>query len=223
MFQKIALFSGLSETDLITLRARAQSKIYQRNTIVISQGDETNSLYIIESGRVKIYISDEEGREFILGTLEDGDYFGELALLDKGRRSASVMTLDPCHFWIISSSDFLQWVDGRTEILMNIIKELIKRIRLLDTDIANLALLDVYGRVARILLQRAELIDEKRVVDRLTHQDIANMVGASREMVTRILKDLRQGGYIEIEGRKIILKGAYQIIGRELIIYSGCG
>lgn len=207
MFQNIVLFSGLSENDLMTLRSRAQLKTYQRNTIVINQGDETNSLYIIETGRVKIYINDDEGREFILGTLENGDYFGELALLDKGRRSASVMTLEPCHFWIISSNDFLQWIGGRTEILMNIIKGLVRRIRLLDEDIANLALLDVYGRVARILLQRAELIDQRRVVDRLTHQEIANMIGASREMVTRILKDLRQGGYIEMEGRRIILKG----------------
>jgi len=207
MFQKVSLFAGLDSEQLIALQAHALLKSYPRNTIIISQGDATDSLYIIESGRVKIYINDDDGREFILGTLEQGDYFGELALFDRGVRSASVMTLDACRFWVISSIDFLNWVDGRSEILMNIIKGLVKRIRLLDEDIANLALLDVYGRVARFLIQRAELIDQRLVVERFTHQEIANMIGASREMVTRIIKDLRQGGYIELEGRRIILKG----------------
>ncbi|CAK0739371.1 CRP/FNR family transcriptional regulator, cyclic AMP receptor protein [Gammaproteobacteria bacterium] len=206
MFQKISLFAGLTEENLAALRTHAAHKSYPRHTVVLTQGDETDSLYIIETGKVKIYVNDENGREFILGTLEEEDYFGELALLDKGPRSASVMTLEPCRFWIITRQDFLSWAMGRPEVLMNLIQSLVKRVRGLDEDITSLALLDVYGRVARVLLQRAVEIEKKRIVDRLTHQEIASMVGASREMVSRILKDLKQGGYIETDGKRIILK-----------------
>ncbi|CAK0772272.1 CRP/FNR family transcriptional regulator, cyclic AMP receptor protein [Gammaproteobacteria bacterium] len=206
MFQKISLFAGLTEDNLTTLRAHAVPKHYPRHTVVLSQGDETDSLYIIETGRVKVYVNDEDGREFILGTMTEGDYFGELALFDKGPRSASVMTLEPCRFWVIARHDFLGWAIARPEILMNLIQALVRRIRGLNEDIASLALLDVYGRVARVLLQRAVEVDQKQVIDRLTHQEIASMVGASREMVSRILKDLKQGGYIETDGKRIVIK-----------------
>lgn len=207
MFQKIALFAGLSVDDLITLRTHATPRNFPKHTIVLSQGDETDSLYIIETGSVKIYVSDDEGREFILGTLREEEYFGELALLDKGRRSASVMTLEPCRLWVITRQNFLDWIGNRPDVLMNLIQTLVKRIRSLDEDIASLALLDVYGRVARVLLQRAVEVDQNRVVEGFSHMDIANMVGSSREMVTRILKDLKQGGYIETDGKRIIIKG----------------
>ncbi|CAK0741479.1 CRP/FNR family transcriptional regulator, cyclic AMP receptor protein [Gammaproteobacteria bacterium] len=206
MFDKVSLFAGLSVDDFATLRVHTTSRSYPKNTVVLSQGDETDSLYIIETGSVKIYVSDEEGREFILGTLKEKDYFGELALLDKGRRSASVMTLEACRLWVITRENFLHWVSNRPEVLMNLIQTLVKRIRRLDEDISSLALLDVYGRIARVLLQRAMLIDNQHVIERITHQEIASTVGASREMVSRILKDLKQGGYIEIEGKCIIIK-----------------
>jgi len=206
MFKNIALFAGLTEENLTSLRAHAVPRNYLRHTVVLSQGDETDSLYIIETGRVKVYINDGDGREFILGTLQEQDYFGELAMFDKGPRSASVMTLEASRFWLITRHDFLGWAMARPEVLMNLIQALIKRVRGLNDDIASLALLDVYGRVARVLLQHAVEIDHQRVLDRFTQQEIASMVGASREMVSRILKDLKQGGYIEIDGKRITLK-----------------
>ena len=206
MLENISLFAGLNEDDLATLRQHIVRKNYPRNTVVLTQGDKTSSLYLIDTGSVKVYVSDKDGNEFILGILEAKDYFGELALLDEDPRAASVMTIEPCCFGIITQQDFLAWTRRRPEILMNLIKALVKRIRMLDEDITSLALLDVYGRTVRLLLQRSVEIDQKRVVDHITQQEIANMVGASREMVSRILKGLRQGGYIELDGKRIIIK-----------------
>lgn len=206
MLDKISLFAGLNTNDLETLAKEFISRNYPKNTIVLNQGDETDSLYVIEKGVVKIYVTDDEGKEFILGTLSEKDYFGELALLDKGRRSASVMTLEAARLWIINRENFLNWISNRPDLLMNLIVNLVKRIRRLDEDLSSLALLNVYGRIARILIQRAVVIDNKNVIERLTHQEIACMVGASREMVTRILRDLKQGGYIEMDTKRIIIK-----------------
>ncbi len=206
MLEKIALFSGLSAEDLTTLRARIVRKHYPRNTIVMTQGDKTSSLYLIDTGTVKVFVSDKDGNEFILGILEGKDHFGELSLLDEDPRAASVMTLEPCCLWTITQQDFLAWARQRPEVLMNLIRSLVKRIRILDDDLTSLALLDVYGRTVRLLLQRSVEVDHKRVVDHITQQEIANMVGASREMVSRILKGLRQGGYIELDGKRIIIK-----------------
>jgi CRP/FNR family cyclic AMP-dependent transcriptional regulator len=206
MLEDVALFSGLSKEALEEIQRHGAVKSFKKNTIVISQDDETDSLYIILSGSVKVYVSGADGREAVLNHQGAGEYFGDLALIDKQPRAASVMTTEPSRFMIISRDDFMRCLSGHPEIALNLIKPLTSRIRMLAQNVSNLALLDVYGRVAHTLLQEAKEHNGLLVTDKLTQQDIADMVGASRAMVSRILKDLRAGGYISIEKKRITIQ-----------------
>lgn len=205
MLENIPLFSGLSKEALAEIEHHGSVKTYKKNTVIISQGDDTNSLYVILSGSVKVYISGDDGREAVLNHQRAGDYFGDLALIDSQPRVASVMTVEPSRFMIISRDDFMQCLSKNPEIALNLIKPLTSRIRMLAQNVSNLALLDVYGRVARTLLQEAKEEGGVLVTDKLTQQEIADMVGASRAMVSRILKDLKAGGYISLEKKRITI------------------
>lgn len=207
MLKNIPLFSGLAESDLAILSNHAVTKKFSKNTIIINEGDDTDSLYVILSGKVKAFLSDEQGKEIILNIEGPGQHFGEIALLDEAPRSASVMTLEPSSFLIISKHDFKDCLAKNPDIAISLIKELTHRIRALTSNVKGLALRDVYGRVAETLLNLA--VEENgtlAVSERPTQQELANMVGASREMVSRILKDLTAGGYIQIQDRKITIK-----------------
>lgn len=207
MLHNIPLFSDLDEAELATLTEKAVTRQYQRHTIIINEGDNSDSLYIINSGRVKIILGDEEGKEVILNTQGEGEYFGELALLDPAPRSASVMTTEKCSLTMISKTDFDDFLEKHPEANLKIMRNIIKRLRLLSEDVKSLALMDVYGRVARVLLQLSKDVEGSLVVeDGLTQQDIASRVGASREMVSRVLKDLKTGGYIDIKDRVITIR-----------------
>ena len=205
MLENVPLFSGLSNEALAEIEQHGSVKSYKKNTIVINQDDETYSLYVILSGSVKVFVSGEDGREAVLNHQQAGDYFGDLALIDKQPRVASVMTTEPSKFMIISREDFLACLSKNPEIAVNLIKPMTSRIRMLAKNVSSLALLDVYGRVARILLEQAEQKGDVLVTDKLTQQEIADMVGASRAMISRILKDLKEGGYISIEKKRITI------------------
>jgi CRP/FNR family transcriptional regulator, cyclic AMP receptor protein len=197
--------------DVIDLRDFAQhavTRTFPKNTVVVSEGDRTDSLYIIVSGRVKIYVSEETGKEIVLNESGPGEYFGEM-VLDEGPRSASVMTLEPTKFLVVPKEDFRDFVVKSPEFALHLILKLIKRVRTLTNDVKSLALLDVYGRVARMLLDLA--VDREGVLvveNKPTQQEMANRVGASREMVSRILGDLVAGGYIEVEKDRITIAKA---------------
>jgi CRP/FNR family cyclic AMP-dependent transcriptional regulator len=207
MLDRISLFSDLDEAELATLSGRAVRRQFQRNTIILNEGDHSDSLYLILSGKVKVFLSDETGKEVILNVQGPGEYFGELALIDAGPRSASVITLEKTRVAILSKPDFEAFLEKHPEANLKIMRGLVKRLRALSEDVRSLALMDVYGRVARLLLQLAEEEEDRRIIkETLTQQDIASRVGSSREMVSRILKDLRTGGYIEVKDRRIILK-----------------
>jgi CRP/FNR family cyclic AMP-dependent transcriptional regulator len=196
---------NLNENDLRALAQRGVTRTFRKNTIVVSEGDATDSLYIILSGKVKVYVADESGKEVVLNTQAQGSYFGEM-VLDGGPRSASVMTLEPSTFSVVSQSEFRKFLTENPQIAVHIIEKLIARTRALTDNVKSLALLDVYGRIARLLLELAQEKDGKLTIDeKLTQQDIANRVGASREMVSRILNDLSRGGYIEIADKKITI------------------
>lgn len=207
MLDNIPLFAGLQTDQLARLSSRAVTHSYPKNTIVINEGDVSNSLHVIIEGRVKIFRANEEGREIVLNLQGPGEYFGEIALLDAEPRSASVITLERCRIAILSKADFENFLLANPPVMMNILRNAIARLRALTDTVSNLALLDVYGRVTRLLLQSAEEIEGVRVVNlALTQQDIASRVGSSREMVSRILKDLRTGGYIEQTGKQILIR-----------------
>jgi CRP/FNR family cyclic AMP-dependent transcriptional regulator len=203
--QNVAAWTQLEEDELQTLFAQGVVKNFAKNTVIVSEGDETDSLYIVIAGSVKVFVSDEEGKEVVLCTQGPGEYFGEM-VLDGGPRSASVMTLEPSRFAVITRNRFREFLHDHPAFAIHLVEKLIQRTRMLTENVKSLALLDVYGRVARLLLDLAVKEDGQLVIDeKLTHQDIASRVGASREMISRILKDLAAGGYISVDKKRITI------------------
>ena len=195
----------LDVIDLRDFARHAVSRTVPKNTVVVSEGDRTDSLYIIVSGKVRIYVNDKKGKEVELGQSGPGEYFGEM-VLDEGPRSASVMTLEPSRFLVVPLKDFRDFVVNNPAFALSLIEKLIARVRSLTESVKSLALMDVYGRVARLLLELAEESGGTMVIaQRLTQQDIASRIGASREMVSRILKDLSTGGYLTQSRTGIVL------------------
>jgi CRP/FNR family transcriptional regulator, cyclic AMP receptor protein len=187
------------------LATRGQIRSFPKNIVFINEGDRGDSLFIIVTGRVKVYVSDTQGREMILDIHGPGQYVGEMAL-DGRPRSASVMTLEATTCAMVTRETLKAAVVADPDLAMSLIEELIDRARIATDTIKNLALMDVYGRVARLLLSLARERDGKLVVpERLTQQDIADRVGASRDMISRIFKDLTAGGYVTVVDRQITL------------------
>jgi len=206
ILKTVRLFSTLSDDQLRMLQPCLQLRSYARNTFIMRAGEETDALYIILSGRVKILIPDEEGHEVILAFMGPNEFFGEMGLLDDQPRSASVETLEPCEMLRFSKTGFIACLKDNFDLAMIIIRNLVKRLRDADRSIESLALVDVYGRVARLLLDHAQEIDGLWTVKQAPpKQEMARMIGASREMVSRVMKDLQQRGYIRTEKRKVIL------------------
>ena len=207
VLKTVPLFTTFPEDQLRMLTTMVTRKSAPRSTTIMAGGDATDSLYIVLSGRLKVMMSDSEGKEVILTILGPGEFFGEMGLIDDEPRSATVMTIEPCELLSIAKRDFKKCLAENFEMAMAVMRSLVKRLREADRKIGSLALLDVYGRVARLLLDMAENVDgEKVVTKRLPKQDIAKMIGASREMVSRVMKDLQTGGYIEMRGSTIVLR-----------------
>ena len=206
--KKIPLFEGVPEGDLGKLAERTVTRSYPKQAIIVSEGDESDSLFLILAGRVKIYLADEHGKELILAIKGPGQYFGEM-VLDEEPRSATVMTLEPAQFAVLSRADFKSFLLEHPAVSLEVIQNLIRVARGLNRSVRNLAMLDVYGRVARTLLDLAVERDGKMVIpERLTQKDIAARVGASREMINRVLRDLTIGGYVSVEGGRITINKA---------------
>ena len=207
VLKAVPLFTTISEEQLRMLTTMVTRRSANRNTTIMSSGDATDSLYIVLSGRLKVMMSDSDGKEVILSILGPGEFFGEMGLIDDEPRSASVVTIEPCELLSISKRDFKKCLLENSDMSMAVMRGLVRRLREADRKIGSLALLDVYGRVARLLLDMAENVNgEKIVTKRLPKQDIAKMIGASREMVSRVMKDLQTGGYIEMRGSNIVLR-----------------
>ena len=187
------------------LATRGQVRTFPKNAVIINEGDRGDSLYVILTGKVKVYVSDDDGREMILDIYGPGDYVGEMAL-DGRPRSASVMTLEPTTCSVVTRDELRNAISANPDVAMGLIATLIDRARIATDNVKNLALMDVYGRVARLLLSLAKEEGGKLVVpERMTQQDIADRVGASRDMISRIFKDLTIGGYVTIENRTITI------------------
>jgi CRP/FNR family cyclic AMP-dependent transcriptional regulator len=206
--KSIPLFEGLPEAELRALAERTVTRSYPKQAIIVTEGDESDSLYLILSGRVKVYLADEHGKELILAIKGAGQYFGEM-VLDEQPRSASVITLEPAQFAVLSRADFRAFLLRHPEVALALIQNLIRLARGLNQNVRNLAMLDVYGRVARILLELAVEQGGKLVIpEKMTQKDIAARVGASREMINRILRDLTTGGYVSMEAGRITINKA---------------
>jgi CRP/FNR family cyclic AMP-dependent transcriptional regulator len=196
-------FASLDEAAMRKLAPHGAVRSFPKNAVVVNEGDPTDSLYVVLAGRVKAFVSDENGKEVVVNTIDAGDYFGEL-VLDGGPRSASVMTLEPCRFFVIPRSEVEGLLGRNQEFARDLIYKLIGKVRDLTTKVLDLALKDVYGRFARFVDEHAVEESGRRVVrERLTQHDIAARIGASREMVSRIVKDLTAGGYISVDAKHI--------------------
>jgi len=203
----IPLFSNMQDENLELLSNQIQYRRYIKNSIIIGEGEQSDSLYIVNEGKIKIYISDSEGREMQLKILGPGDYFGELALIDQKPRSASAITLCDSQLSVITAKDFLQCLNNNPEIAINLLQMLAACLRDATESQRQLALMDVYSRL-RITLQTLSKEDNGvlKLEPKPTQQDIASMIGSSREMVSRILMYLKNGGYIETSKTSIIIR-----------------
>lgn len=198
----LPMFESLNDERLEEIARIASLRSVARNTTILQAGDRTDNLYLVIAGALKVQISDQDGREVILSLLGPGEMFGEMGVIDEHPRSATVISTAPCDLVVIAKDDFKRCLAENFEVSLYIIENLVKRLRKADRKIESLALIDVYGRVARLLLEMAEVEEGRKVVRRrITRQDIAKTIGASREMVSRVMRDLQLQGLIEeIEG-----------------------
>ncbi len=193
----------LREEALRKIAATGVVRQFPKQTVLIVEGDVGDSLYIILSGKVRVYASSAAGREIVLNFHGPGEYVGEMSL-DGAPRSASVITVEPTTCAVITRTQFQGFVAANPEVAQHVIETLIRRVRGATENVKSLALSDVYGRLVRLLNALARMEDGKFVVrEKLTQQDIADRVGASRDMIGKLMKDLVAGGYLQVEDRTI--------------------
>lgn len=189
-----------------TLAACGQARRYRKGTLLIEEGEFGDTLFIVLTGRVKAFSSDNRDREIVYGVYGPGEYLGELSL-DGGPRSASVVTLEPTSCSVVTRKVLHDHIAAHPEFAFELLARVIRRARLATQSARSMALLDVYGRVSECLKQLAVQQDDgsRLIVERLTHREIAERVGCSREMVSRLLKDLEGGGYLRVAAGRIVL------------------
>lgn len=203
----VPLFAGLPAASLNELAQDARHRAYARGAIVVNEGDPGHALFVVCSGSLKACLSDKQGREVILSMLGPGDYFGELALLDDAPRSATVAAVEPTELLVVTKTAFQALLHRQPDSMQAVVRELVGRVRELTDNVRALALVDVFGRIVRLLHSLAVTEGELQVVrPRLTQQEIASRVGSSREMVSRIMKDLVIGEYVSQEPDCLVIR-----------------
>ncbi|HSQ30554.1 MAG TPA: Crp/Fnr family transcriptional regulator [Gemmatimonadaceae bacterium] len=201
----VPLFSGIDRTELQRFADMTRERFYPRGSVILFENDPGDSLFVVRQGRVKVVLIGEDGREVILGVLGVSDHFGELSLIDDRPRSAHVIAMDDSHLLVLRREDFRKRVDASPAVAWALLGELSRRLRRADEKIGGLVLLDVPGRIARLLLDLADESGGSTIEKRLTHQTIAQMIGASRETVSRAMKDFQEANWVSIERRRITL------------------
>jgi CRP/FNR family cyclic AMP-dependent transcriptional regulator len=199
------MFSQLREGDLERLSLAARERSYPKNSVILFQNDPGDALYLVLTGQVKIVLTAEDGREVILSVRSQGDFFGEMSLIDEEPRSAHVIAMEDARLLVLRREDFLRCLREMPEIATGLLRSLCKRLRQADSKIGSLVLLDVPGRVARLLLEMADENDGTTITQRLTHHMIAQMIGSSRETVSRTMRDLTSNGHIEVTRRTVTI------------------
>ncbi|HSI57575.1 MAG TPA: cyclic nucleotide-binding domain-containing protein [Ideonella sp.] len=208
LIRRVPLFSMLTNDQARAVADGVVKRRYRRGELVVEQGKKSNALFILLNGRARVLTADARGREVILAVLEAGDYVGEMSLIDNQPHSATVRCEVQCDMLILGRAEFARCLPENSSLSYAIMRGLVTRLRSADRQIESLALLDVYGRVARTLLDMSELVDgEQMVRGKVSRQDMAKIVGASREMVSRVMKDLEERGVIEtLESGAVLLK-----------------
>jgi CRP/FNR family transcriptional regulator, cyclic AMP receptor protein len=201
----VPLFNGLDRIELERFAEVTREKSYPKGSVILFEDDPGDSLFVVREGRVKVVLIGEDGREVILGVLGVGEYFGELSLIDDRPRSAHVIAMEDSNLLVLRREDFRKRVESSPSVAWSLLTELSRRLRRADDKIGGLVLLDVPGRIARLLLDLAEESGTNAIEKTLTHQTIAQMIGASRETVSRAMKDFQDAGWITVERRRIAL------------------
>ncbi len=207
----IPLFRHLGEEDLRALAALLRERVLAKGTVIVTQGDPGDTLFLIADGQVKVAVFGEDGREVILSVLSEGGFFGEMALLDDEPRSAHVIAMTDASLWQLRRDDFRSRLRASPDLAIAMLRELSRRLRRADETIASLALLDVNGRIAHLLLEMAREEGGSRITRKLTHATIAQMVGASRETVSRTMRSLAIRGVIAMNRKEIVLQDPDQL------------
>ncbi len=201
----VQLFSGLDRVELQHFADLTREKFYPRGSVILFEDDPGDALFVVRQGRVKVVLIGEDGREVILGVLGVGEHFGEMSLIDDRPRSAHVIAMDDAHLLVLRREDFRRRVESSPAVAWSLLTELTRRLRAADEKIGGLVLLDVPGRIARLLLDLATESGGDAIEKSLTHQTIAQMIGASRETVSRAMKDFQDAGWINVERRRVEL------------------
>src|SRR2546427_3660762 len=215
VLRTVPIFSELSDEDITSLARLALRKRYPKDTVVFFENEEGDFFFTILEGRIKVTILGDDGREVILSMLGPGDFFGEMALLDNETRSATAIAVEESELLSLHRNDFQSVLNDNKSITSALIRVLSARLRRANHQISTLALLDVYGRVARVIVDMAReegkrLRDGRIAFRRATHQEIANRIGTTRETVTRMLKDLERQGLIHVEGKEIVVQPDFE-------------
>ncbi|MCZ6464988.1 MAG: Crp/Fnr family transcriptional regulator [Proteobacteria bacterium] len=203
----IPLFSKVSSADLEALASRLIERRYPKHATIVEEGLPGDYMYIIREGRVKVTKASEDGREKIMDFLEAGNFFGEMSLLDMAPRSASCETLEPARLLALSRNDFLDLLRRSPDLALAVIQVLTLRLREMDEQASSMSFLRVRERTMGLLSRMAKELDDsgRRLTPTLTHQQIADMIGTSRETVTRVVKQLKEEGWLDQRGKRYIV------------------
>lgn len=200
LIRRVSLFSKLTPDQAEALASTVSKKRFKRGEILVEQGKKSDALYIVLTGRTRVLMTDNKGREVILATLTSGDYVGEMSLIDDAPHSATVVADQQVDVLVLGRNSFLRCLGENMEMAHAVMRVLVQRLRKASENISSLALVGVYGRVAKVLLDSAAPDADGQLVirDKVSRQDIAKMVGASREMVSRVMKDFEEQGFIQL-------------------------
>ena len=206
VLRKVPLFSQLAPSDLERVSEISRERAYPRNSVILFEDDPGDALYVVAQGQVKVVLIGEDGREVILSVMGEGEFFGEMALVDDEPRSAHVIAMEDSTLLVLRREDFQGILKQTPRIALALLRELSRRLRRVDEKVGSLVLLDVNGRVAQLLLELADEAGSERITRRLTHHTIAQMIGSSRETVSRTMRELVDKGYIEVSRREIVIR-----------------
>ena len=206
VLQKVPLFSQLAPVDIQRVIEVAREKAYPKNSVILFEDDPGDALFVVASGQVKVVLIGEDGREVILSVLGEGQFFGEMSIIDDEPRSAHVIAMEDSTLVVLRREDFESLLTQSPAIAVALLKEMSRRLRRADEKVGSLVLLDVHGRVARLLLDMADEEGGERITRRLTHHTIAQMIGSSRETVSRTMRDLVDKGHIAVSRKDIVIR-----------------
>jgi CRP/FNR family cyclic AMP-dependent transcriptional regulator len=206
VLEKVPLFGQLGPVDLQRVLELARERAYPKNSVILFEDDPGDALYVVATGQVKVVLIGEDGREVILSVLGEGEFFGEMALIDDEPRSAHVIAMEDSTLVVLRREDFQNILMQVPAIALALLRELSRRLRRVDEKVGSLVLLDVNGRVAQLLLELSDEEGGEHITRRLTHHTIAQMIGSSRETVSRTMRDLVDKGLIHISRKDITIK-----------------